>query len=255
MKTILVTGAASGIGRAVASQIIKEENSTSRVFAVDRDHAGLRRLETECSTQRLRPLAVDLTSTEQRTELLEELQEELSTITGMVLSASIHRFNLGEGGDQWEEVMQTNLHASYHLVTAFLKELETTAKPALDNIVLLSSAAARKPVPEAMAYSVSKAATEALTVNLAAYLSNRGIRVNAVAPGWVDTPMSQQVVAQIAAIKKVDTAKVWTSFKRQSLLGGISSSEEIATLIRHLLDGTYPSMTGQVLHIDQGVVI
>jgi NAD(P)-dependent dehydrogenase (short-subunit alcohol dehydrogenase family) len=139
---------------------------------------------------------------------------------------------------------EANVYGTTFVAQAALPPLRATRGA----IVNLSSAAGHKPVPGGAVYAATKAAVESLTRSWALELAPAGIRVNAVAPGPVDTPGFDK-----SGVPTVDLPKVKDSFKEQVPLGRMGTTEEVARWVVAIADPSAAWVTGQVLSVDGGM--
>jgi NAD(P)-dependent dehydrogenase (short-subunit alcohol dehydrogenase family) len=144
----------------------------------------------------------------------------------------------------FDEHVAVNLRAPYFLVHAALPHLKTSPDPVVVNV---SSAAAAMYRPRQTIYGLTKAALEHMTKNMAAELAPYRIRVNAVRPGPVDTPIHRQAVT--------DPAARIAELGRMVPLGRVGEPKEIARWVGHLVDPAAKWVTGSVLVIDGGRVL
>src|SRR5262249_40565503 len=140
--------------------------------------------------------------------------------------------------DEWAAALAANLTSAFLTVRAAVRAMT----PAGGSVVLVSSAAARLGVPNHEAIAAAKAGVQGLALSAAASYASRGIRVNAVAPGLVRTPLTAGITANDATLK---------AFTALHALGRIGEPDDVASAIEWLLDQTW--VTGQVLGIDGGL--
>lgn len=242
-RRVLVTGAASGIGRATA--LLLRERGVE-VVAADRAPEGLAELERAGAEI----VVGDVTRAEDRALLL----AAAGSPDGLVNAAGVMRLlPLEEVTDaDWDAILAVNLKATFHLA----RDLGTRM-PRGGSIVNLASVAARRgDNPEVLCYAASKAAVLAVTRSLAHAFGARGVRVNAVLPGLIDTPMQDGVLERIGAIRGVPRAEL-----EASRLAGVplerreGTARECAEPIAFLLSGASSYVTGQALSVDGGIVM
>ena len=239
----LVTGAGSGIGRAVAS--VLDRAGARQLVLVDRDAEALQETAAEVTQSRLVCASMDVADPAGWAAL--DLDEPLS---GAVICAGVSRAGLivDMAFDDWRGVVSANLDG------AFLS-LKTALTHARDgaSIVAVSSATAHKAVPMTAAYGASKAGLSQLVKVAALEAAPRKIRVNAIAPGGVKTPMfSDQAFFEGLVAEHRSEAGAWAALGEAVPLGRYAEPDEIAQMIMFLLGEDSATMTGAVLACDGG---
>lgn len=240
---VVVTGANSGIGRAVAENLMSQGHE---VLGVDtKSGEGLSRLERN-GAQVLRG---DLTNETFR----EEIVANAAGLEQLVNCAGVMRLkSLGELTEaDWDLVFDVNAKASFFLTNALSRVMADGGA-----IVNVSSMSARRANnSETTIYAASKAAILSLTRSQAHAFAPRGIRVNAVLPGFIDTPMQHQVIRDTAAARGDDAEDLAGKRLNDVPLGRLGSPEETAELIVWLLSPVNTYMTGQSVAIDGGMTM
>ncbi|MDO7881564.1 SDR family NAD(P)-dependent oxidoreductase [Salinibacterium soli] len=240
--TAVVTGAASGIGRAVAYRLQSEGLD---VIAVDRDPAGLAPLEADGMTI----LAADL-STEDGRDAVVAAGEGCRAL---VNSAGINILKpiLDLTVDDLQRIYRVNVDAVWDLTSRIGRTMPSGAA-----IVNLSSSSAKlASTVEAAAYASSKAAVLSITRSFAYAFAPSNVRVNAICPGIVDTPMQDKVLAEVAASRGMTLEQLSAERAKSVPLGRGSSAEECAGAIWFLLSDEAGYMTGQALNFTGGLVM
>jgi NAD(P)-dependent dehydrogenase (short-subunit alcohol dehydrogenase family) len=229
----LVTGASGGIGRALARQL---QARGCRVAAVGRDAA---RLADVAATVRI---TADTTTPEGATLAIAVCQEalgaapiQLAHCVGSTLIAPLHRTRL----DAYREVMRVNLDGAVFMLQAWIAALQGRPGAA----VFASSVVARIGVANHEAIAAAKGGVEALVRSAAATYAAQGLRINAVAPGMTDTPMT-------AGMLKLPAMREGAA--RQYPLGGVQTADQVADAMAWLLGDGAARLTGQVIAVDGG---
>lgn len=246
-KSIVVTGA-SGIAAAGAVRAAREG---ARVFIVSR-------FEEECRTlaDRMADLgegvgwvSADLTDESQADEAFAAAAGHLGGIDGLLAVAGGSGRAHGDGPaheiplDGWARTMALNTHPFFLATRNAIMHMGEGG----GSIVIVSSVLATSPVPSLFAthaYAAAKGAANAFVTSVAAYYADRGIRVNAIAPGLVRTPMSERAGSDPVTMEYVG--------RKQPLADGFVEPDAIASLASFLLSDDSAMITGQVIAVDGG---
>jgi NAD(P)-dependent dehydrogenase (short-subunit alcohol dehydrogenase family) len=239
-QVVVVTGAASGIGLATA-EVLVEHGAT--VLGVDADRSHLDRLEA--LGRAVRPVHADIADEGTAKELI-ALAETMGGPAVLVNNAAVMRNAdlLELSSDDWDRVFAVNVRAMYLLCKAALVPMLRRRGGAIVNV---SSVMALRAEPGSAAYSASKAAVLALTRDIAVSYAARGVRCNAICPGWVDTAMNAQFVADVGIEEA--TARV----AHQQPLGRMLAPREVANVIAFLASDLASGITGVHLPVDGGM--
>lgn len=188
-KIALVTGAARGNGAAIALGLARE-GAIVVVTDVDGDCAAERQKEIEAAGGRAFSYALDVSDMAQCDRLKGEVQSALGPIDILVNNAGIrprHSFDSADRDYWWQKAMAVNVDGVRRMTLAWVDSLSATR----GSVINITSIAATNASPMSLAYSTSKAAAQMLSKALAMELAGYGIRVNAIAPGVIETEMSR----------------------------------------------------------------
>ncbi len=229
----LITGAGGGIGRALAEQLTAQG---IQVAAVGRDAGRL--VDVDAAVR----IAADTTTPEGAALALAHCQEALGAAptllahcVGSTLIAALHRTR----ADAYREVMRVNLDSAVFMLQAWIGALQGGPGAA----VFVSSVVARIGVANHEAIAAAKGGVEALVRSAAATYASQGLRINAVAPGMTETPMT-------AGMLKVPAMREGAG--RQYPLGGVQTAGQVADVMAWLLGDGAARLTGQVIAVDGG---
>lgn len=229
----LITGASGGIGRALAHQLHAQG---WQIAAVSREAERLADVDAAAR------IAADTTTPEGAASAVAACQEQLGApptalahCVGSTLIAPLHRTK----AEVYRELVRVNLDSAVFMLQAWIAALKGTPGAA----VLVSSVVARVGVANHEAIAAAKGGVEALVRSTAATYASQGLRVNAVAPGMTETPMT-------AGMLKIPAMREGAG--RQYPLGGVQTAEQVAEVMAWLLGDGSARLTGQVIAVDGG---
>ena len=240
-KTAIVTGGSRGIGRACVARLASEGAKVAFIYNSNQQAAEELAEELKSSPGEVRALQADVRDLQRAHQLVDALFEEWEKIDVLVNSAGIVKDGLlgAMTADQWNDVIATNLGGTFNYCHAVTQPMMMARR---GSIVNLSSTAAEFASRGQVNYAASKGGINGLTRALAKELAPRNVRVNAIAPGMIETDMSQ-VVRGIAG----DQIKKIIPIKR------IGKPEEIASVAAFLAADESSYLTGQVIRVDGGL--
>jgi NAD(P)-dependent dehydrogenase (short-subunit alcohol dehydrogenase family) len=239
-KVVLIIGGNSGIGLACAKAFAAEG---ARVALTGREAATLERARLALGSGAL-VMRADLADTSGHGTVVEQVRKTYGRVDVLFANAGtgVRRSITRVSEHEWDATMSTNLKGHYFMIQSVLPLMSSGAA-----IVINSSVAVSRPRTGNSVYAASKAALSSLTVSLGAELLPKGIRVNAVSPGPIDTPLHTRVAASQAAVR---------IFKNQVAAGNPmkrwGTPEEVAHAVLFLASDEASFITGATLPVDGG---
>ena len=239
MNDILITGASRGIGKAIALYLAK--NGYNLVLHCSKNPERLNDLKAEVLSfgVECRALAFDIKDREQTQKILNEDIEKNGIYYGIILNAGIAKdapFPAMEE-DMWDDVLNINLGGFYNVLKPIIMPLIQNRK---GRIIVMSSISGQCGNRGQVNYSASKSGLIGATKALSLELAKRNITVNAIAPGIIDTEMTEEIPAEI--VKQVPMKRMGTA-------------KEVASLVNYLLSEDSSYITGQVIGVNGGLYL
>ncbi len=242
-KIALVTGASRGIGKEIALALAKEGYNIAFSFNSNREMAEIVKIQIEKTGSKVLAIKADVSSKEDVDNMIKFIGEELGTVDVLVNNAGITKDNLlvRMSEEDWDDVITVNLKSAFLTSKAVARSM---MKKRYGKIINLSSVVGIMGNAGQANYSASKAGLIGLTKSTAKELAGRGIRVNAIAPGFVSTDMTSALSDEVkeAMLKAIP-------------LGYFASPKEISNLVVFLASEKSDYITGQVIEIDGGMNI
>lgn len=242
-KTALVTGASRGIGRAIALELAKEGFAVAVNYAGSKEAAEEVKNEIMAAGGKAFVLQGDVSSSEDVDRIFKTVKEEFGFLDVLVNNAGITRDSLliRMRENQWDEVLDTDLKSVFLTVKAAGAMMMRRKKGAIINIASVSGITGNI---GQVNYSSAKAGVIGLTKAAARELAARGIRVNAVAPGFIVTDMTDKIPDDIKE-----------GMLHSIPLNRFGAAEEVAKAVAFLASDDSSYITGQVLKVDGGMVM
>jgi 3-oxoacyl-[acyl-carrier protein] reductase len=242
-KVAIITGASRGIGKGIATLFAQQGANVAFTYASSDEKA--RALEAELSAfgTKIKGFKSDAADFEAAQNLVDAVVAEFGTVDVLVNNAGITRDTLlmRMSEEQWDEVIRVNLKSVFNLSKAVIKPM---MKAKSGSIINMSSVVGVKGNAGQANYAASKAGIIGFTKSMAAEMGSRNIRCNAIAPGFIETEMTDALAEEVVQ-KWRDTIPL----KR----GG--STEDVANVTLFLASDMSAYVTGQTLHVCGGMLM
>lgn len=239
-QVCLVTGATRGIGAAIADAI---GNAGATVIGTATSESGAEKISERFNNHQISGFGaqLDVRDIKSITELVKDIGERFGGVTCLVNNAGITRDNLlmRMKEAEWDDIMDTNLKSVFSVTKACLRGM---TKSRYGRIVNIGSIVGTTGNPGQANYAAAKAGLLGFTKSLAQELAGRNILVNTVAPGFIETDMTN-------ALSDTQKEKLLTSVP----LGRLGSPADIANAVLFLLSPAADYITGQTLHVNGGM--
>jgi len=241
-QVALVTGASRGIGKAIATSIGKQGAVVVGTATSDKGAAAI---SDYLATENIKGcgLKLDVTNEAEIDQTLKVIKERFSAVTILINNAGITKDNLlmRMKDDEWSDVINTNLGSVFRLSRACLRDM---MKARSGRIISIASVVGLSGNAGQTNYSASKSGMLGFTKSLAREVGSRGITVNAVAPGFIDTDMTRALADE----------------QRQALLkdiplGRLGEAEDIAAAVVFLASPAAAYITGETLNVNGGMLM
>lgn len=241
-KIALVTGASRGIGKAIALDLVAQGATVVGTATSESGAQAVSEYIKQAGGQG-KGLALDVVSQEQIDEVVKAVTDEFGTITILVNNAGITRDNLlmRMKDDEWDSIIQTNLNSVYRMSKACLRGMMKAREGRVINITSVVGVMGNAGQTN---YAAAKAGVIGFTKSMAREVGSRGITVNSVAPGFIDTDMTRALPEEQKTV-----------LTQQIPLGRLGSPEDIAKAVTFLASEGGAYITGQTLNVNGGMVM
>jgi NAD(P)-dependent dehydrogenase (short-subunit alcohol dehydrogenase family) len=252
-KRVVITGASRGIGRALALAFAQAGGIVALASRTAGDLAPVA-AEIAAAGGTAYPIACDVTAPGQVARLREAALERMGGVDILVNNAGAsdsHKF-IGHPDELWHQMLAVNLTSVYYVTKAFTGDM---AAQRWGRIITIASIAAKVGARYIAAYTAAKHGALGLTRALAAELVADGITVNAICPGYVDTPMTDDNVANIVRRTGMSADQARQALEQTSPQRRLIDPAEVAALALYLASEEARGITGQAINVDGGGVM
>lgn len=241
-KNAVVTGAARGIGRDIAHALVSKGANVA-VVDLNLDDASATAGEIARDTVTVRPYSCDVSSYDDAVATGKKILEEMGNIDFLINNAGIVRDKLllRMTPEDWNSVLQVNLTGTFNFTKVFAPQM---LKQRGGRIVNIASVIGLMGNAGQANYAASKAGIIGMTKSLAREFAPRGVTVNAVAPGFIETAMTESLSEEVRN-KMIETIP----------MGRFGQTTDVADVVMFLLSKSASYVTGQVLNCDGGMVM
>ncbi|EMR07550.1 3-oxoacyl-[acyl-carrier-protein] reductase FabG [Bhargavaea cecembensis DSE10] len=242
-KSAIVTGASRGIGRAIAIALAKEGAKVAVNYAGSEDKAAETVRMIEDAGGEAFAVRASVSSQEDVKQLVDETMERFGSVDILVNNAGITKDNLlmRMKEEEWDDVLSTNLKGVFLCTKAVARPMMKKRSGTIVNLASVVGVAGNAGQAN---YVAAKAGVIGLTKTAAKELAARGIRVNAVAPGFITTDMTDKLPEDVKE-----------AMQAQIPLGNLGDPEHVARAVVFLASEDAGYITGQTLHVDGGMVM
>ena len=241
-KIAIVTGASQGIGKIIAFELA---NSGAHVACISRNKKAIESIVDEITINggQASSFPCDISDSDTLSEIITEIIKENSRIDILVNNAGITKDSLliRMSIEQWDDVINTNLKGAFHCTKAVVRYM---MKNKFGRIINITSIVGLTGNAGQANYAASKAGLIGMTKSIAKEVASRGITANCIAPGWIETSMTDKL-----------SGEVKNEFLSHIPVGRIGSPDDIANAVIFLASDEAGYITGQTITVDGGRII
>jgi len=239
-KLVLVTGASRGIGRAIALTLGEAGATVIGTATSDEGAANISKMFTENNILG-KGMRLNVTDNEQISDLIKNITEDYGSVDILINNAGITRDNIlvRMKEDEWEDIINTNLTSVYKMSKSVLRGM---IKKRSGRIISITSVVGAMGNAGQSNYSAAKAGIMGFTKSLAREVGVRGITVNAIAPGFIETDMTDSL-----------TEDQKLALANQIPMGRLGTTSEVAQAVLFLANESSSYITAQTLHVNGGM--
>ena len=239
-KVAVVTGASRGIGKSITEKLI---SSGCKVAMISRNIDDLELIKKNLNSDSILCFQADIKNTKQVEDIIRLVYKHWGKINILINNAGItkDKIILRLSEEDWQEVIDVNLKGCYNTIKAVSKYM---IKNKNGKIINISSVIGQIGNSGQSNYAASKSGIEGITRALAVELGSRNININCIAPGYIETSMTNQL-----------DEKVLNKMKQNIPLNKLGAVEDIANLVCYLSSDLSRYITGQVINVDGGMTI
>ena len=241
-KIAIVTGASQGIGKIIAFELAK---SGAHVACISRNKKAIESIVDEITINggQASSFPCDISDSDTLSEIITEIIKENSRIDILVNNAGITKDSLlmRMSIEQWDDVINTNLKGAFHCTKAVVRYM---MKNKFGRIINITSIVGLTGNAGQANYAASKAGLIGMTKSIAKEVASRGITANCIAPGWIETSMTEKL-----------SGEVKNEFLSHIPVGRIGSPDDIANAVIFLASDEAGYITGQTITVDGGRII
>lgn len=249
-KTALITGGGRGIGRAIA---LTFASHGARIAVAARTAAQVEQVATEIGRSAI-ALVCDVSDPESITRMFSDLRERLGEADILVNNAGIAESAtvVNTTDDLWQRHIAINLSGTFYCTRAALPAM---VKSSWGRVINIASIAGKTGAPYIAAYTASKHGVVGLTRSIALEVATKGVTVNAICPGYVDTEMVSRGVERITTRTGRTAEEALDTLKQMNPQNRLVTPEEVAAVALLLASDEGRGINGQAINVDGGAVL